>query len=413
MKVRRAMFAKGVSSFFFDDQRAIKKGAMHDGFVYKGEPVTPGFRSIRVAGEAVSVLLELEDGQIAVGDCCAVQYSGAGGRDPLFLADTYLPFLEKNVRPLLEGLEIAKFRDLVGRFMTLEFEGRKLHTALRYGLSQALLDARAKATHRLMAEVVCDEYGLPVIAKRVPVFAQTGDNRYENADKMILKRVEALPHGLINNIDEKLGRDGSKLREYIRWLVNRIRELRVDPSYAPALHIDVYGTIGQAFGGDLTKVSDYLASLEPDAGGLPLYIEGPVDVEHRERQIEALAKICGQLKAKGSKVRVVADEWCNTFEDVRDFADAGAGHMLQIKTPDLGGVQDIVESVLYCKKKGVEAYQGGTCNETDVSARCCVHLAVAARADRMLAKPGMGFDEGFNIVNNEMERTLAILRSRK
>ncbi|HQG30142.1 MAG TPA: enolase C-terminal domain-like protein, partial [Candidatus Ozemobacteraceae bacterium] len=186
----------------------------------------------------------------------------------------------------------------------------------------------------------------------------------------------------------------------------------VDPSYAPALHIDVYGTIGQAFGGDLTKVSEYLASLEPDAGGLPLYIEGPVDVEHRERQIEALATICGQLKTKGSKVRVVADEWCNTFEDVRDFADAGAGHMLQIKTPDLGGVQDIVESVLYCKQKGVEAYQGGTCNETDVSARCCVHLAVAARADRMLAKPGMGFDEGFNIVNNEMERTLAILRSR-
>lgn len=264
-----------------------------------------------------------------------------------------------------------------------------------------------------MAEVVCDEYGLPVIAERVPVFAQTGDNRYENADKMILKRVEALPHGLINNIDEKLGRDGSKLREYIRWLVKRIHELRVDPSYAPALHIDVYGTIGQAFGGDLTKVADYLATLEPDAGGLPLYIEGPVDVEHRERQIEALAAICGKLKAKGSKVRVVADEWCNTFEDVRDFADAGAGHMLQIKTPDLGGVQDIVESVLYCKRKGVEAYQGGTCNETDVSARCCVHLAVAARADRMLAKPGMGFDEGFNIVNNEMERTLAVLRSRR
>ncbi|HQG30116.1 MAG TPA: methylaspartate ammonia-lyase, partial [Candidatus Ozemobacteraceae bacterium] len=224
MKIRRAMFAKGVSSFFFDDQRAIKKGATHDGFVYRGEPVTPGFRSIRVAGEAISVMLELEDGQIALGDCCAVQYSGAGGRDPLFLADTYLPFLEKNVRPLLEGLEIAKFRDLVGRFMTLEFEGRKLHTALRYGLSQALLDARAKATHRLMAEVVCDEYGLPVVAERVPVFAQTGDNRYENADKMILKRVEALPHGLINNIDEKLGRDGSKLREYIRWLVKRIRE---------------------------------------------------------------------------------------------------------------------------------------------------------------------------------------------
>ena len=37
---------------------------------------------------------------------------------------------------------------------------------------------------------------------------------------------------------------------------------------------------------------------------------------------------------------------------------------------------------------------------------------MAARAERLLAKPGMGFDEGFMIVRNEMERVLAVLRSR-
>ena len=52
----------------------------------------------------------------------------------------------------------------------------------------------------------------------------------------------------------------------------------------------------------------------------------------------------------------------------------------------------------------MEAYQGGTCNETEVSAQCCVHLAMAARPEVMLAKPGMGFDEGFTIVKNEQER---------
>jgi methylaspartate ammonia-lyase len=60
----------------------------------------------------------------------------------------------------------------------------------------------------------------------------------------------------------------------------------------------------------------------------------------------------------------------------------------------------------------MEAYQGGTCNETDLSARTCVHLAMATRPERMLAKPGMGFDEGFTVVNNEMERIIAVLRSR-
>jgi methylaspartate ammonia-lyase len=84
--------------------------------------------------------------------------------------------------------------------------------------------------------------------------------------------------------------------------------------------------------------------------------------------------------------------------------------MAQIKTPDLGSVHNVVESIIYCKKRGVEAYQGGSCNETDISARTCVHIALAARAERMLAKPGMGFDEGYSVVRNEMERTLGLLK---
>jgi methylaspartate ammonia-lyase len=60
----------------------------------------------------------------------------------------------------------------------------------------------------------------------------------------------------------------------------------------------------------------------------------------------------------------------------------------------------------------MEAYQGGTCNETEVSAQCCVHLAMATHPVRMLVKPGMGFDEGLTIVRNEMQRIRAVLRHR-
>ena len=98
---------------------------------------------------------------------------------------------------------------------------------------------------------------------------------------------------------------------------------------------------------------------------------------------------------------------------VTQVVDAGACDMAQIKTPVLGGVQNTVDSVLYCKRHGVEAYQGGTCNETVVSTRVCVHLAVAAGAHRFLAKPGMGFDEGYSLVRNEMERLLALLAARR
>ncbi len=409
MKITKVTFSKGISSFYFDDQRAIKQGAKHDGFTYVGKPVTEKFTSVRQAGQSVSIILMLEDGQIAYGDCAAVQYSGAGGRDPLFLADEFIPFLEKNIKPLLEGMEIGKFRDMAKHFCDMKIDGKYLHSAIKYGLTMALLDARAKALKLMPCEVICEEYNLPKVAKRVPIFGQSGDDRYNNVDKMIIKGVEVLPHGLINNVEEKLGLHGEKLREYIKWLVNRVKTLRPDGKYKPALHIDVYGTIGQIFNNDMIKVADYIASLEKDAEDLPLYIEGPVDVEAREPQIKALKAITDRLREVGSNVKIVADEWCNTFEDVKDFTDAKACHMVQIKTPDLGGIQNIVESVIYCKEHGMEAYQGGTCNETDNTARMCVHLAMAAQAERTLAKPGMGFDEGFTIVNNEMERIIAIL----
>ena len=51
---------------------------------------------------------------------------------------------------------------------------------------------------------------------------------------------------------------------------------------------------------------------------------------------------------------------------------------------------------------------GGTCNETDRSAQVCVHVALATEPAQMLAKPGMGMDEGYMIVYNEQNRILAL-----
>ncbi len=411
--ITRALFVAGYSSFYFDDQQAIKNGADHDGFVYTGQPVTPGFQAVRQAGECVSVLLQLSNGAVAVGDCAAVQYSGAGGRDPLFVAAQFVPFLEQHIAPLLEGRSAADFLANTRFFDALEVQGQRLHTAIRYGLSQALLDAAALATQQLKAEVVCQAYGLPVVAEAIPLFGQSGDDRYNAVDKMILKRVDVLPHGLINNVADKLGHQGEKLEAYVQWLVQRVKTLGPASGYLPELHIDVYGTIGLIFNQDAKRIANYIAGLEKLAGPLALSIEGPVDAGSKDAQIEALGQITQSLKQIGSRVRIVADEWCNTREDVIDFTDAQCCDMVQIKTPDLGSVHNIVESVIYCNEHGMQAYQGGTCNETDVSARACVHVALAARPMRLLVKPGMGFDEGMNIVNNEMRRTVALLKGRR
>ena len=413
MKIKDIVCAKGMTGFYFDDQRAIKQGAQHDGFNYVGESVTPGFTAIRQPGECVSVMFVLEDGQVAYGDCAAVQYSGAGGRDPLFLAEEFIPVINESIKPLLVGQELDSFKRLANIIDTLTVAGsdKLIHTALRYGITQGILDAVAKAQGKLMCEVVASEYGTEVSTKEIAIFTQSGDDRYNNVDKMIIKQAAVLPHALINNVKEKLGENCELLLEYVTWLKNRIVSMSKRAEY-PVLHIDVYGTIGLAFNNDVEKMANYLAQLEKAASPLKLRIEGPMDVEDRELQIEALATLTKKLHADNIKVELVADEWCNTLEDIKLFADAGAGDMIQIKTPDLGGINNIIEAVLYCKAKGVGAYQGGTCNETDRSAQVCVHLAMATSPDQILAKPGMGVDEGYMIVYNEMQRILALRASK-
>ncbi len=413
MKIKKVICAKGRTGFFFDDQRAIKKGAKADGSAYIGEPVTAGFKAVRQAGESISVMLILEDGQIAYGDCAAVQYSGAGGRDPLFLAEDFIPVIEKYVAPVLVGKELDSFRRLAAEVEAVQVDGRRLHTAIRYGVTQSILDAVAKAKKVLMCEVIAEEYGLNPQYRQIPIFTQSGDNRYDNSDKMIMKGADVLPHALINNVDTKLGKDGGLLLEYVKWLRDRIIALRHSEDYTPVLHIDVYGTIGMAFGvNNYTAMADYIAELEKAAKPFKLRIEGPMDAEEREAQMIALKELTAEIDRRGIGVELVADEWCNTLEDIKYFADNKAGHMVQIKTPDLGGINNIAEAVLYCKEKGIGAYQGGTCNETDRSAQVCVNVAMATQPDQILAKPGMGVDEGYMIVYNEMQRILACMEAK-
>ena len=140
MNIINVVAARGRTGFYFDDQAAIKQGAPTDGLLYIGDPVTPGFRTIRKAGESISLMLELTDGQIAYGDCAAVQYSGAAGRDPLFLADDFIPVIERVVAPELLGQPVDDFKALADKIDQLRDEkGKRLHTAIRYGVTQALL----------------------------------------------------------------------------------------------------------------------------------------------------------------------------------------------------------------------------------------------------------------------------------
>lgn len=409
MQIKDVLLAPGNGAFFYDDQEAIRSGAVQDGFVYVGAPTTPGFKSIRTPASSLSVGLVLTDGTVVWGDMMSVQYSGAGGRDPLFDTDKISDLTSRVVAPRLLEVDASRFRDSCNLLKLVGHQ--RLPLAVEYGVSQALLRAAAHLQRKTIAEVICAEFGLPLPTRRVPIYCQSGDAREINVDKMILKGVDVLPHGLINS-RQKFGVDGQAFMEFVKWVAKRTREIG-RPGYRPILHFDVYGWIGLEIGLEPQRIADFICKVADTVPGFTLNVESPADFGSTQAQIENYAKIVSILDNRDSSARIVVDERCNTLEDIRLFAEAKATHLVQIKTPDVGSIADTARAVLICKENKVGAYVGGSCTETDLSAQASVHVSVATQADMMLGKPGMGVDEAFSIVGNEQNRLLAILNRRR
>ena len=413
MKIMDLLLVPGLTGFYVDDQAAILAGADHDGFDYVGEPITSGFKSIREAGQSLSVLLILENGEVAHGDCAVVQYSGAGGREPLFNSELAQSLINQHVVPLLKGRTIQDFRSIAEEIDHLEVDGERIPASIRYGVTQALLDAVAKNRSITMAEVIQDEYKTGIEIAIVPMHTQSGDERYANVDKMILKEAGVIPHGLINNMETKLGRDGEIFKEYVGWVRDRVLSIRKHPEYSPVLQFDAYGTIGQAFDSNIEECADYLVEVSKIAAPFQLRVEHVIDGKSVQGQVKVSKDLRDALKNRGSDVQISVDEWCNTLEDIRLFVEAEAADVIHVKMPDLGGVNNTIEALLLIHKSGLGGYCGGTCNETDRSAQVSAHIAMACGAIQILAKPGMGVDEGMMIVGNEMARTAALVAYRK
>lgn len=409
---------------------------------------------------------------VAWGDCVGVAYAGLAGRESVFRTADGLGTIRRHVSPALTGRELTSLREMAtevdnlrevvqvpreaptapvppqtsdadpqGGFsrrdlLTAPFrflrpeerrgEGgptrettarrtvtvqRPLPTAVRYGVSQALLQAVALARNLTMAEVIADEWGLPEPGRSVPIHAQSGADRRANADKMIVRRIDSLPHALVEDIPGQLGEQGDQLVRYVRWLKDRISELG-GANYRPAIHLDLHGALGRIYDHNLGRILGYLYRLESSAQPLTLRVESPVIMDSRGAQIETLGTLREYIRFRQMRVQIVADEWANTLQDIQAFIDAGATDMIHIKMPDLGSVAESVDAVLACKEGGIAPFLGGSCAETDISARVTAHVALATQPAMVMAKPGMGVDEAVSLMHNEMTRTLVQIKAR-
>jgi methylaspartate ammonia-lyase len=86
--------------------------------------------------------------------------------------------------------------------------------------------------------------------------------------------------------------------------------------------------------------------------------------------------------------------------------------MIHVKTPDLGSLTNTAAAIERCQDAGVRVYLGGTMNDTEVSARAGLHIALAFGADLVMAKPGAWPDVSLALTHNEMGRTLRLCAAR-
>jgi len=404
VRIAKVIASEGVGGSYCSDQDAIAKGAVVDGLFVRGKPVLPGFHTCRDVASAICLQVVLDDGQVAHGDGTSLVYPGRGGADPPFDGRDLIPIVEGVVADALVGGVLDGFRPLARIVESLRVDGKRLHSALRWGLEGTLLDAVALSRKLTKAEVLAEEWQAPLASEGPPLNVQHGFGWDLGIDKAILRQVGAYHRATHHR---QMWDDHPRALKLFR---DRVRE------FAPGLKIDIQldmnGFGGRAFDNSSDRLVEHIAHLERCVEPYGILVGSPFEMPDRSSQIAKLAELRSRMRAAGLRSQLVADHWCLSHEDHVAFAEAGVADYHAVRAVAMGSCHEAVESLLYLKRRGIKTWLSATATGTDRGAQVMAHMALATHPDLMTATPGGGVDEAHSITVNEISRTLALIKAR-
>ena len=387
---------RGWGGYFFEDLEIIRKQGTPAADRYHTPTGHDRFPFVRTPAPVVGVGLKLDHGTIHWGDAVAVSFGGKSGRagpgSPELL-ETW--FLDK-LAPWIKGRTVTSWLETERAFIK-EFPDAP--PFVRYAVSQALLGAVSAVHGKDPFKVITKELNLSVVKTPVPLHGSSGGDWGQAVDRMLARGLPYLPQGQFESIPDQIGTHGEHLLAWVRDFKKRAARF----FYTPTLTLDFHGALGELFNDDLSAVADFIKSIMSEAKPHKIHIESPVVGKTLQDHAEKLATIRKQLSA-AKDIKIIADEWANEVNDIQYLIDQKSVDGIHIKMPDTGALSECAEAVRICREAGVFALLGGSCTETDIGARLSAQLGLATQPDALLVKPGMGFDESYALMFNEMAR---------
>lgn len=402
--VKNLIFSEGVGACWQEDIAAVRESWTAAGDRWRTSSPNGSMQFIRQPARVLSIGLQLESGDTVWGDCLSVSFAGKSGRDQAIQTNSAREALQP--KNLLAELQNLQGRSLCEVESSLSKTFSAWTPAIRFGVSHALVNAVASASHKLPCDVLQEALGSAGSAMAPALQGSCGSNWHDAVERMIVAGVEYLPQGQFENLAKELGPDGSRLFSYIDWLKGRIAELTPvslsGPNARRVITLDFHGALGQVFLGKNAAIADYIERLTLACKPFDLHVESPVVEGNFDDQVVQVSELTRTLRARGNSVKIIADEWANSLEQIRILATKKVVDGIHIKMPDTGSLLESGRAVAICKAEGLFVLLGGSCTETATSARLAAHLAMATAPDALLVKPGISFDEGFSLITNEL-----------
>jgi len=278
---------------------------------------------------------------------------------------------------------------------------RRLHPALRYGVTQAILAALASLQRTTVAEVICQEYGLPRPDAPVPLLLEMpleqipGEDLWQQAAAVALIFAGDDPEG-------QLGVRGTRMLRLVRQLKGLLVHRGEEGGVEPSIYVSLEGSLGRLHDLSLGKVLGSIYGLEQAAEPYTVFTGDPVVFEDLSDQIEKMAELKELVRMRGLSVQLVARAGLNTLDDVGAFLEADAVHAIYLDCRRLGGLNETIEAALAIRQKGKRMLLAG--GDPGVLGQ----LALALRPD--LVDPGS--PAGGYAIRHEMDRALAWIVAR-